>query len=97
MNKTAQEHFEYRVYRKQLKCLTFQTFLFLIFLKKVKFYLFSDVNIKISVIKNYSNSKKKIKNKFDIDNYYLDFNKSNLSDYLKFLEVYGELSLKSKL
>lgn len=31
VNKTSQEQFEYRIYRKQIKCVTFQTLLFLVF------------------------------------------------------------------
>jgi maltooligosyltrehalose synthase len=67
------------------------------FLKKIKFYVFSDINIKINIIKNFNNSKKKIKNRFNTDNYKLNFKKLDLINYLKFFEVYGEFVLKSKL
>ena len=67
------------------------------FLKKIKFYVFSDINIKINIIKNFNNSSKKIKNRFNTDNYKLNFKKLDLINYLKFFEVYGEFVLKSKL
>ena len=97
VNKKAQEQFEHRIYKKRIKCFTFQTFLFLMFLKKIKFYVFSDINIKINIIKNFNNSKKKIKNRLNTDNYKLNFKKLDLTNYLEFFEVYGEFVLKSKL
>ena len=50
----------------------------------------------MKIIKNFNNSKKKLKNKFNIDNYYFNGDHFELINYLTFLEVYGELVLKSK-
>ena len=96
VNKTAQEQFEYRIYKKRLKCFIPQIFLFLVFLKKIKFKLFSELNFKIKIISNVKFEKKKIKNKFNVDNYYLNNNTNNLINYLKIFETYGEFILKSK-
>merc|ERR1712154_93976 len=47
VNKKAQEQFELHTYKKRIKCFTFKTLLFLVFLKKIKFYLFSEIVIKV--------------------------------------------------
>ena len=96
VNKNAQEQFGYNIYRKRLKCLSFQSLLFLLFLKKIKYQLSSSISIKINIIKNINNSKINLKNKFNINNYFLDYKTFNLIDYLNFLEISGELILKSK-
>ena len=59
--------------------------------------MFSEIDIKINVIKNVTNSAKKLKHHFNIDNYYLNLDKHQLTNYLSFLEVYGEFVLKSKI
>jgi ribosomal protein S10 len=46
VNKTAQEQFEMKYFSKKLKIITTQTFKFLIFLKNIKNFLFSDIQIK---------------------------------------------------
>lgn len=97
VNKTAQEQFEYRIYKKQLKCFAFQSVLFLMFLKQVKFYLFSDIKIKVNIVNNYNNSRKKLQNKFNVDNYHLNLSKSNFITYLTVFGMYGEVALKLKL
>lgn len=97
VNKTAQEQFGYKMYKHQIKCFTFQPFLFLLFLKKIKFFLFSEITVKVNVIKNTTNSKKKLKNVFNVDNYSLDFNELKLIDYLNFFEIYGEFVINSKV
>ena len=96
VNKKAQEQFELHTYKKRIKCFTFKTLLFLVFLKKIKFYLFSEIVIKVSLIKNSKNSKKKIKNKFNVDNYHLNLNEVKLNNYLSVFEAYGEFVLNSK-
>lgn len=96
VNKKAQEQFELHTYKKQIKCFTFKTFLFLVLLKKIKFNLFSEIVIKVSLIKNIKNSKKKIKNKFNVDNYQLNLSEVKLNNYLSIFEAYGEFILKSK-
>jgi ribosomal protein S10 len=47
VNKKAQEQFEIRLFSKDIKVNTSQTLKFLVFLKKVKTYLFTDISIKI--------------------------------------------------
>lgn len=47
VNKKAQEQFEIRLFSKQIKVDTPQTLKFLVFLKKIKLYLFPDINIKV--------------------------------------------------
>lgn len=45
VNKKAQEQFEIRFFKKQLTIKSIKIFKYLIFLKKLNFNLFSDVNI----------------------------------------------------
>lgn len=47
VNKSAQEQFECRLFKKQLLINTIKTFRHLIFLKKLNYNIFSDVNIKL--------------------------------------------------
>ena len=96
VNKTAQEQFEYRLYKKKIKINSNQFFLFLIFLKKIKLNLFSDLNFKIELIFNKKESLKKIKNTFNVDNYFLENDKYDLKNYLKILNLYGTLVLMKK-
>lgn len=70
--------------------------MFLLFLKQIKFKLTSGITFKVNIIKNFNNSKINLKHKFNINNYFLDYKKFNLIDYLNLLEIYGELILKSK-
>ena len=58
VNKTAQEKFEYRVYKKKIKCFTPQILLLLIFLKKLRLNIFSDINFKLNLITNNTIEKK---------------------------------------
>lgn len=67
VNKTAQEQFEIKFFSMQLKILTTQTFKFLIFLKSIKNFLFSDIQIKTKFF-NISNNKILLKNILNIDN-----------------------------
>lgn len=96
VNKTAQEQFEYKLYKKKIKIYSTQIFLFLIFLKKIKINLFSDLNFKIQLIINKKISLKKNKNKLNIDNFFLDNSNIGLRNYLKVLDKYGEIILKIK-
>jgi ribosomal protein S10 len=96
VNKTAQEQFEYRIYKKRLKCFVPQIMLFFIFFKKIRFNLFSDLNFKIKLISNFKVEKKKFKNKFNVNNYCLVHEELNLTEYLKLLEISGEFLLKLK-
>jgi ribosomal protein S10 len=96
VNKIAQEQFEYRIYKKRLKCFIPQISLFLIFFKKIRFNLFADLGFKIKLISNLKVEKQKIKNKFNVDNYCLFYKELNLVKYLKILEISGEFILKLK-
>lgn len=46
-NKSAQEQFERRFFKKQLIINTIKTFRYLIFLKKLNYNIFSDISIKL--------------------------------------------------
>ncbi len=96
VNKSAQDQFEIKTYKKRLKVFVPQILIFLIFLKKLKINLFSDIKFKFNIILNLNNEKKKIKNKINIDNYYLVYKELNLLKYLKILSIAGEFSLKIK-
>ena len=96
VNKTAQEKFEYRIYKKKIKCFTPQILLLLIFLKKLRFNIFSDINFKLNLIANKTIEKKKIQNQINIDNFCLVHKELNLITYLNILKMSGEYILKLK-
>merc|ERR1712045_574025 len=52
VNKSAQEQFEFKVYKKRLKLFVPQIFMFLTFLKKLKTNLFADIKFKLTIISN---------------------------------------------
>jgi len=91
VNKIAQEQFEYRIYKKRIKCFVPRISIFLMSLKKTRFSLFSDLGFKIKLISN-----TKIKNSLNVNNYSLDNNQLNLIHYLKIFEISGEFILKIK-
>ena len=95
VNKTAQEQFEYRLHTKKLKVYSSQFFLFLVFLKKIKFNLFADLDFKIELILNKKILLKKVKNKINPDNYILDIVDLGLGNYLNILSKYGKVILKN--
>lgn len=97
VNKTAQEQFEYRMYKKRLKCFIPQFPLFITHFKRLRFNMFSDINFKIKIISNNKAKKKKIKNQFNMNDYCLDLNDLNLKGYLKILTVCGEFVLNSNV
>jgi ribosomal protein S10 len=68
VNKKAQEQFEIKTFNLQLTILTTQIFKFLIFLKRIKNSVFSDIHIKIKVFSSLK-KQKSIKTMFDIDNF----------------------------
>ena len=62
VNKKAQEQFEYRLFKKQFAIEVTKHFKYLVFLKKLSYNLFSDVNIKLKhVIINKSITKSGLK------------------------------------
>ena len=67
VNKTAQESFEIRYYRKKIKCFVSKPWLFLIFLKKIKSTFFSELNLKVHFVFNRKIEKKKNKHTFNIN------------------------------
>lgn len=67
------------------------------FLKKIKFFLVSDIDVKITLIKKTTNLTKKIKHQFNVDSFCFHSNKFKLVEYLTFFEFYGEFFLKSKV
>jgi ribosomal protein S10 len=93
VNKTAQEQFEIKFFSMQLKILTTQTFKFLIFLKNIKNFLFSDIQIKTNFL-NISNNKILFKNILNIDNNSYRY----LIKYKKFIknEKFNDIKLSKK-
>jgi ribosomal protein S10 len=96
VNKVAQEQFEFKTYKKRIKCITFQLPLLILILKKVKFSIISDINFKIKFVSDVSSEKKKKKNHFNVNDYCFSKDTLNLIDYFKLLERNGELVLKTK-
>lgn len=69
VNKTAQEQFEIKFLSEQVQISTTQMYKFLIFLKKVKNFLFADINFKLKLVidkKRHNLENKKI---FNLDNF----------------------------
>jgi len=90
VNKTAQEQFEYRLFRKQFTIYSYKSFLFFILLKYIKLVLFPDIKIKITILTNNFKFNRKLKNKIHPNNY----NSTFLLNYLKMFDFYGEVLLK---
>jgi ribosomal protein S10 len=90
VNKTAQEQFEYRLFRKQLTLFSYKSGLFLILLKYIKFKLFPDLKIKIILFSNTTKLYKTVQNRINPNN----FNSSFILNYLKIFDLHGEILLK---
>jgi ribosomal protein S10 len=103
VNKTAQEQFELKTFSTQIKLETGQPFKFLMLLKKIKVYIFPDVNIKLKLI-TYKVKQGLLKKKvFDIDNFKINrfqkFNNKNIklneikfyknNNFLYLFDIYG--------
>ena len=75
VNKKAQEQFETRIFKKEIKMLINNNFKLLFLLKKINYNIYSDINIKIKELLNNNNflTKKKFKiiglNNFKINMY----------------------------
>jgi ribosomal protein S10 len=69
VNKTAQEQFEIKFISEHLKISTTQLYKCIIFFKKVKNYIFADLNFRIKFISNEKSSKLSEKIIFNIDNF----------------------------
>lgn len=96
VNKTAQEKFEYRIYKKRLKCFVPQVLLLLVFIKKLTVTSFLDIKFKLNLISSFKNEKRKLKNNININNFCLVHKELNLLKYLKLLTISGEYILKLK-
>ena len=103
VNKAAQEQFETRIFSKQFTIHSTQNFKYLFFLKKIKYYMFPDIKIKIKVTinkKNIEHWKLKI---VDPDNFVEKnnqicnyFKNAKLKNLLKIFYIYGFFGLKLK-
>ncbi len=94
VNKSAQEHFIYCLYNKQFKVQSYQSFLVLILIKILNYYLFPDVKFKIEFSSQQFKFKHNIKNKINSDNFGLLKTESSLQIYINILNSYGKLNLK---
>jgi ribosomal protein S10 len=72
VNKNAQEQFESKLFANQVSIYTSKSYLFLVFLKKIKIYLFPDVKIKIKFILNKNLTERTQTNIFNPSNFRLD-------------------------
>lgn len=94
VNKSAQEQFEHKFYKRNIICFTEQPFLFILMLKYLKFKYLSDVKISVKFQSNLFKSEKSLKK--NINFYFLNLkNKKEIINYLKFFELNGEFLIKS--
>jgi len=97
VNKRAQDHFEYCLYKKQISVCSLNIFKILIILKRIQLKLFSDVKIKIKFLLSAEKLKKNLKFQYKSNK---NFFKSNLDNTLKtfdlkFFDIYGEIKFKN--
>lgn len=97
VNKTAQEHFEYSIYKKTLKIHSYKGFLVLKLLKVLKTRMFPEIKFKISIINQPFKFKRNLRNKINPNNFTIIQNNSDIKTYLKVFNNYGNFVLKSKL
>lgn len=69
VNKSAQEQFEIKINFKQISIMTTQNLKFLVFLKRLKTYLYSDINVKLKILYSYKHTKKLNQKIFNFDFY----------------------------
>lgn len=96
VNKIAQEHFEYILYKKTIKIHTYKGFLLLVFLKLLKYKIFADVKFKILIINQPLKFKQNIKNKINPNNFIVLQNCVGLKTYLTIFNNYGSFIIKSQ-
>lgn len=94
VNKTAQEHFEQKIYNRQFKIYSSQNFVVLSILKFIKSYIFPDTSFKIEIISQPSRYRQKVKNQINSDNFLLCNKSSGLKNYITILNNYGKATLK---
>lgn len=97
VNKTAQEHFEYSIYKKTLKIHSYKGFLVLRLLKILKYRIFPDVKFKISVINQPIEFKRNLQNKMNPNNFIVIHNNFEIKTYLKVFNHYGNFVVTSKI
>lgn len=101
VNKTSQEQFEYKLFKKQIKINVFQINKLLVILKKLKSKLFSDVKIELNFVCNQNSYRKSFFKKVNPDKFTLKrSNNVNSSHFrlesqtlLKMFDVYGEIAI----
>jgi ribosomal protein S10 len=69
VNKTAQEQIEYRLFSKQIIIISFQILKFLMLIKRIQTKIYSDIEIRIKFILNYTRTKKTKLTLLNPDNY----------------------------
>ena len=93
VNKSAQEHFNYKVYSKQFKVYSCQAILLIFVLKRIKYRLFPDIKFKINITTQTSRFSRNLKNSVNPDNFVLFNTDLSLKNYIKILNSYGKLNL----
>lgn len=94
VNKKAQKELKYFLFSLNIQIISFQNLKLLVMLKKMKIFLFSDIQIQIKILRN---NKKLLVKKQNL----LSFKKKDLffknatKNYLTFFDFFGELFIKS--
>lgn len=107
VNKTAQEQFEYRFYKKQFLISSFKPLTFLFFLKKIKNVSFSGLNLQVKGIASLKGKNMQLLKLVNPDNFVLNERSKNLrnvsfltddslKEYIRLFDCYGELYLQKK-
>ena len=95
VNKSAQEQFEHRMYKKKIICVTKQPLLFLIVIKLLRFKYFSDIYITIKFNSDLSMYNKFLKQNLNFNVFNKNYLQKNFTIcYLKILEIKGEFLTK---
>ena len=101
VNKTAQEHFEYRYYKKQFFIISFKPFYLFLLLKKIKNSNFPGLNLEINGLFNKNQAVSNPLRAINPNNVVLNFRYlSNLDAtrkkrYIQLFDCYGETYLKN--
>jgi len=96
INKTAQEQFEFRTYKKNILIYSSQPSIFLLLLKKIKNLSFSGLSIKITGLLNKSNKLKKTLNLLSPNNTNISVYSKNFLKYIRKFDCYGEILVRKK-
>jgi ribosomal protein S10 len=87
VNKKAQEQFEIRLFSNQLRINTAQKFKFLVFVKKIKTYLFPDIKMKVKIFNDQQKCQSLSKKNFNPDNFEIKKNFDRVSQNYKLKKV----------